>query len=68
MPNSRKMIVEIDVAEDVFLAEALVEAGLAELVVLPALLRVGEHGVGLGDLLEALLGLPGRRGSCRDDT
>ena len=41
---------------------------LADRVVLAALLGVGQRLVGLGDPLEAVLGLACRRGSCRDAT
>ena len=50
-------VADIEIAEDVFLAVALVKTRLAELIVLLALIRVGKHGVGLGDLLELFLGL-----------
>src|SRR5574340_1006834 len=48
-------VLEVDAAEQVLLAETF-HAGEAACVVFGALLRVGQDGVGLGDLLEALLG------------
>ncbi len=50
-------VAEVGVAKDVLLAEALLEAGGAEGVVLFALLLVGEDRVGLADLLELLFRL-----------
>ena len=47
---------EIGAPEDVLLGVSLVDAGVAVLVVEGALLRVGEHGVRLGDFLELVLG------------
>lgn len=48
-------ILEIDAAEQILGREAG-DPGEAAAIIIRALLRVGEHGVGLGDLLEALLG------------
>ena len=50
-------VAEIGIPENVLLAEALVEAGVTELVVLSFLLRVGEDRVGFTDLLETLFSL-----------
>ena len=47
-------VVEIEVAEDVFLGVALAEPGGAEGIVLLAFFRIREHRVGLADLLELL--------------
>ena len=56
-PGAAEGVAEIGAPEDVLLAVALLEARGAELVVLRALLLVGEDRVGLADLLELLLGL-----------
>ena len=48
-------ILEVDAAEQIFLAEAL-DTGKAARIVLGAFPGVGQDGIGLGDLLEALFG------------
>jgi len=53
--ESPQQILEVDPPEEVLLRVLAVDAGMAELVVLLPLLRIGEDGVGLGDLLELLL-------------
>jgi hypothetical protein len=49
-------VIDIEVAENVFLGELLTEGVCAELIVLLTLLRITQNGVGLADLLEFFLG------------